>query len=64
MEDKATNVDEILAKAKSEGNDDPVVECHTHGFKATYSQLSPIAAMALHEGLDTTEDRECLLASK
>lgn len=59
--EKPTNIDEILERARAKGIEDPEVVCRTHNFKTTYSKLSDVARMALHAGLDTLEDDECIL---
>lgn len=54
---------EALRLAAAEGEHDPIVTCHEHGVSMRYSELSPIALMALEAGLDTNVG-ECLLLSK
>lgn len=36
------------------------VKCEVHTFVTTWGALTPIQQLALSEGLDTTEDMECL----
>lgn len=45
-----------------EPKDSSVIECKTHDIKTTYGALNAIQRLALEEGIDTTEDLECMLA--
>jgi hypothetical protein len=63
MNDKPVSVSKALRLARQRGELDPLVECRDHGVAIRYSQLSPIALVALEAGLDVTEG-ECLLLAK
>lgn len=38
------------------------VRCEKHGIVTTWGALSPIQRLSVEEGIDTTDDLECLLA--
>lgn len=42
--------------------DETVIECHDHGVKAKWGDLSPIQQLAVIEGIDV--DHECILLPK
>jgi len=57
-----SNARELIEKCKQEGISDPEIKCHVHGVTRKLSELSPIALLALEEGIDTDADLTCLLA--
>lgn len=53
---------------KLEGSSNPYtpkdtdpVECKIHGVRTTWGALSPIQRLAVEEGIDTTDDMQCIL---
>lgn len=59
MSDKPVTLSEAIRLAREAGINDPMVTCHDHGGSVRLSKMSPIARLALEDGIDTVD--RCLL---